>query len=1301
MLWAALITTLIVVASYVSLGRYFIGNLDQYQEALVERFVNFTGLSLTVGHLHGRWSKLSPVLTMEQLTLYRPGENKLSGAEAVITIDDVSFQLDPIGSIFSGSLRVKTLIIDGVHCAVEEIAPSQWQLRGYPITPGGNTDFDNVIDLIMSVEGVELFDAALKTFFASGQESLLAIEEVSLNRQGDFRRLRLNAFFDQLSGPLLAIVESQGDPRQQDAFAAKAYLKIDDVDFSAQLPALQSVGLELQNVQIDSEVWLDWKPDTHVSVQGFVNIPIVDVGTMSRKKVLPLEDLKFGFRTEKTSEDDWKMWLPTLEARWNGKLINLSDSQITWSSDGVELAIPILDIGVATRHLLSADLFNENVTGAIAVMKPSGLLQNIVVNIPNRTSLTENQKISQSPFLLKANLNNVALSPWKGAPGATGVSGYLELTSISGLVALDAKNMGLEFPSIYEQPLDFSSIVGHIAWAIEDNRVVVDSSPVYLTADHGPATALLDLDIPFVRAQDDPPTMTLAVGLKDTAAEFRNKFIPSTLNRGFLDWMQVAIPAGFVTDGGFIYRGSLVKGDSQRRTVQLFLNVDDTALAYHPDWPVLTDIEGLVELNDSTIDVTASSAKIYDLEVAETAVRAVPLDDGGLWLTVDTSAKGPARDALRIVNDGPISGMVGNAFESWQLSGKATAAVTLGIPLAGSSEALEIDVAVDLKQATLGIPEYQLEFDDINGPVEYDSIRGIHSSNLKALLYQKPVIVNVGQSESAAVKVDMKGRIDMRDVQVWSRQVALDFTEGETDFNAIINIRPKNTSEFKITSFLEGITIDLPAPYGKPAELRRNFWLRVPLAEKTPLLRMGLADQAELQLQFVNGSVDSGLVSLGQTDDKRHQQNTLLVTGRAPSFQLDEWQLVLERYLAADARIDDTTGIDSGVAAGELPVDQRNGDPEVESSLAIKVRNLQIEKSYVFSREYKNTTANLQHQNDAWWLSASNEKLIGSIALPDDANLPITAKFDSLSLDSTDESKTAGQASLDLSDMTGLNIDLDISNLSIDDQFYGNVAFDVRGDELGVRFENIIGEIRGVALGQMEPAAMEWVRTPYGEETRFYGEVKIKNIGDVLENWNYERIIESKLINSSFDLTWPGSPDQWQLSASKGPLYLSVDEGRFVKTSSSASGTMKVVGIVNFTNIVRRLQLDFSDLYGSGISFDRIEGEAILGDGQLKLVDNLTVTTPSSSFYLRGDADLLAKELDMELIATLPLASNLPWIAALAGGLPTAAGIYVASLLFEDQVDRFSSATYRVEGDWNNPDLTFRRVFDDRTEKKQ
>ena len=118
------------------------------------------------------------------------------------------------------------------------------------------------------------------------------------------------------------------------------------------------------------------------------------------------------------------------------------------------------------------------------------------------------------------------------------------------------------------------------------------------------------------------------------------------------------------------------------------------------------------------------------------------------------------------------------------------------------------------------------------------------------------------------------------------------------------------------------------------------------------------------------------------------------------------------------------------------------------------------------------------------------------------------------------------------------------------------------------------------------------------------------------------------------------------------------------------------------------------DNYKSGISYDSIEGEIVLEDAMLKIVEDLTVDAPSSRFSLRGEADLTAKELDMELIATLPVANNLPWIAALAGGLPTAAGVYVASKIFEDQFDRLSSAVYSIEGDWNDPQLKFEKVYD-------
>ena len=71
------------------------------------------------------------------------------------------------------------------------------------------------------------------------------------------------------------------------------------------------------------------------------------------------------------------------------------------------------------------------------------------------------------------------------------------------------------------------------------------------------------------------------------------------------------------------------------------------------------------------------------------------------------------------------------------------------------------------------------------------------------------------------------------------------------------------------------------------------------------------------------------------------------------------------------------------------------------------------------------------------------------------------------------------------------------------------------------------------------------------------------------------------------------------------------------------------------------------------------------------------------------------RTLDGELVVTLPVANNLPWVAALTAGLPVAAGVFVLSKLFENQVNRLTSLVYRTSGSWDNPQVTFDRVFDD------
>lgn len=66
----------------------------------------------------------------------------------------------------------------------------------------------------------------------------------------------------------------------------------------------------------------------------------------------------------------------------------------------------------------------------------------------------------------------------------------------------------------------------------------------------------------------------------------------------------------------------------------------------------------------------------------------------------------------------------------------------------------------------------------------------------------------------------------------------------------------------------------------------------------------------------------------------------------------------------------------------------------------------------------------------------------------------------------------------------------------------------------------------------------------------------------------------------------------------------------------------------------------------------------------------------------------------MRLVATLPVGSNLPWVAALVGGLPAAAGAYVVTKVFEEQVDSFSSAVYDIRGTVQQPELSFKKIFD-------
>jgi len=1306
-----MVSALVLIACYVSIGRYYATYVEGYQREIVDYLQDYTGLPLEIEHISAQWSVLSPVLSLRNIAL--PSQ---VGGDDVLRIERISFQLDLFNSLSKRAIQLRNLRIDGLEGSVEEVAPGSWQLQNYAAAANQKSpgDLDKIVDILLSLDAVELSAAYLKLHYFEGADyAVLNIDEVSLSHAGGFRRARVKASFDNSNKPLLAIVESNGDPRDDATFTAKAYLKLDDVDFATQLPAIKPLGLDLHYARVDSEIWLDWKSGGEIAIQGRIKSPLVDLAAISAGAT-PLSDFEVHFRAEKQVPDHWTLWLPRLRASWQGAQIGFDQLMLTADSSSVTVALPVLELEENLRFLSGVALLAEPINVLLQTLNPAGALQAVQLHLPRSLLAGADPGAQQydSP-LLRSNFRQLSAQPWKGAPGVTGLSGYLEVGVDGGLVEIDSDTFSLSFPKLYRQPMVFSSARGQLRWSLAADNVVLNSGPLYLTAEHGPATALFSLDLPKVKSAAVDPLMSLVVGLQDTDTSFRDKFIPRVLSPGLRQWLDDSIAGGQVRSGGMLYRGSLTPGDKADQTLQLFFDVAGTDLNYHADWPPLESVDGLVVVDDGLTTVTASGAEIYGMAVTATHVEVSTLAQGGLWLTIQGAVNGAASSALRVVNDSALRQIVGSAFERWRLTGTASAVLDLAIPL--GQPALEPVLSVDLEfsDTQLEIPDYRLKFVDLNGPLHYSSDKGLWSDAISAQFFDRPLRASISQGEDKVLQVDASALIDMADIERWSGQPALSFFSGASVFDAQVVVKPGGDSALTLSSELRGVAIDLPPPYNKIDTQPQPFSLGLPLRDAARL-HISMEQWGQMQLNLAKGTPVSGLLHLGDAASPLpagHEAGLFTITGEMESAELEPWQFVLQDYISAGKRL--AARAVSAVEATEKTAAPVLSEPQPRRDLAIRVEQLVINKLDVYGQAFDRTQLSAQYLDrldsslgfnlyggvGGWHINAENSILAGNLLLPegsaesDTDTPPLRVHLSRLSLPQ-DSTTSAAADSPDPAKLNSFAADVYIDSLVQGDEVLGDLAFELRPLNNGIRLGKIRGTIREVAIKPVADNQLSWWHDEQGIHSQLRSTFSIDNVGDVLERWQYQRIIESKSGQFAVDISWPGNPDQWQLQYSEGTVDLGLRKGRFLKGSDAAEGTLKVVSIVNLARVLS-LQSSFSDFFESGISFDRLGGQISLAGQQLNITEDINITSSSSEFSLRGVTDMGTKMVDMELIVTLPVAGNLPWIAAFTAGLPVAAGVFVVSKIFQRQVKKFSSGVYAIGGDWNNPKMDLKKVFGD------
>jgi uncharacterized protein YhdP len=165
------------------------------------------------------------------------------------------------------------------------------------------------------------------------------------------------------------------------------------------------------------------------------------------------------------------------------------------------------------------------------------------------------------------------------------------------------------------------------------------------------------------------------------------------------------------------------------------------------------------------------------------------------------------------------------------------------------------------------------------------------------------------------------------------------------------------------------------------------------------------------------------------------------------------------------------------------------------------------------------------------------------------------------------------------------------------------------------------------------------------------------------------------------ELSWPGSPLDFELTSLRGRLAVSLGEGRFL---NAEPGAARLFGVLSLQALPRRLLLDFSDVFQQGLEFDSIGGDIELQNGVAR-TDNLRVLGLQVGVLVEGSADLAQQTQDLRIVAVPELNTTTATLAWAALNPAVGIGAFIAQLLLREPMTAAATREFHVTGPWGAP----------------
>ncbi len=1248
--------SLIATAIGLTSVRLILTGIENYKSDIAAQVSELLGAPVKIGRIRAKMRGFSPELIVSEIAIASEAQKE----KPAIRLREIRLGLNLLDAIMSRDLLSSSWVtLVGVKLSVKRLQDGSFAIVGLKSTEGQPL-------WLLQGRKYEVLQSEVTWQDEKNKGRPLQFSSVDAAIINDDQRHRINILMKlpKKYGDLLRLsMDLEGNIFEPSAIHGVVFVEGKQLNPVELINHPLPLDIKITSGAGDFQIWSDWKQSRPVSVRGHVQLhPLKllrqDYGALAVNKLEGSFNWTLSDKLNSVSSP-WQLDV-------NHFLIETAaiTSRATTKSCSGAFNMKVLPGSEPLQPKLGISFDQLDLQEAASIFQFFAPLKDEQAKLIKQAQLRgalENfslfTDLADKSFAANGHFTQIGFSPVFSVPGFENLDGHLKGTDKQGMVELSTQNARLNSATLFREVLNLKTLTGTLSWQQNQDSWTVSGHSIDLDSVDIQTQSKFQLNIP---KNEDKAFLDMQMAFTGNDVSKVRHYLPSgIMGANTIAWLDRAFISGQVTQGGMLFRGKphdfpFIHGEGVFETL---FDVDKLELSYHPDWPNLTGVNAEVLFDKESLQVNLNEGFSNKLKINPTEVS-IPNLNNSKHLLVKGSLESGIGDVLGFLQQTPLKAKIDPVMDAITPEGDTRVVLDLKIPLVEGVPP-KVDGSAELNEAKLLVKSVNLPVTRMKGLLKFNE-EGVYSDDIAgAALGYSIQIKLINAPTETTIKV--KGRTSINNLKEHFKMPGWDSAKGLTDYFVQLDLpysEPqgddgKRTAELKVESDLIGVVLDLPGLLAKTKEQKNPLSLTFSLADEQKFLPLKINYdnklKAVLQINSQARSIYSGHVLLGDGEPEQRKEPGLKI-------EINRDPLVLQDWLGLAVQTHEAEALST---IREIKI---HSDHALWSKTALGAFDLVLK----------------QEKNQ--WLGT-----IGSVFASGNIQFPIHAtdsnKID-LVMDRLDISalkqlkfQNSGEgpdilpASLPLFNLVSQKTLWKSINL-------GQLSLQSERVKDGIGFKKI--ELTGSdATLQLSG---EWTAPGNKSSTHATGHLEMPKAGDFLAQLGATKDLAETNAGVDFSLAWNAAPYQVSLAALKGQLDVSLKNGRIL---SIEPGFGRVLGVLAMAQWLKRLQLDFSDIYEEGLTFNTIKGRFDLQDGKA-ITNNLVVDAVPAKITITGNTDLVGRTVDHIVNVAPKSADALPIAGTIMGKV---AKLLARSLTGEDHEGFLFGSQYLVKGAWGEAQI--------------